>query len=100
VESITLKSAPRAHSSGSLRILPYSTFGKDSLLNKIDACEGLISDWGPGLRRGAPTVDAGLAQHFRHIAHSGYIRLLYCKQRLLSAYSIPTNFFRSISFSL
>ena len=33
MESITLKSAPRAHSSGSLRILPYSTFGEDSLLN-------------------------------------------------------------------
>ncbi len=32
VESITLKSAPRAHSSGSLRILPYSTFEKDSIL--------------------------------------------------------------------
>ena len=27
MESITLKSAPKAHSSGSLRILPHSTFG-------------------------------------------------------------------------
>ena len=33
-------------------------FGKDLLLNKIDACDGLIADWGPGLQRGAPTVDA------------------------------------------
>jgi hypothetical protein len=54
---------------------------------------------GAGLRRGAPTVDVGLAQHFRHLTHSGYIRLLYCKQRLLSVYCIRTNFFRPISFS-
>jgi hypothetical protein len=32
VESLTLKSAPIAHSSGSLHILLYSTFGADSVL--------------------------------------------------------------------
>ena len=34
MESITLESAPLAHSSSSLRILPYSTFGEDSVLTE------------------------------------------------------------------
>ena len=32
MESVTLRSALRAHPSGSLHILPYSTFGADSVL--------------------------------------------------------------------
>ena len=41
MESITLKSAPRAHSSGSLHILPCSTFGEDSILISNRAERGI-----------------------------------------------------------
>lgn len=48
-------------------------------------------------------VNPSLAQHFRHIAHSGYIRLFILQKTtvccLLLIIGIGTNFIRPISFS-